>query len=427
VIKRILKSSLVRSSGIYTISRIVNSAIPFLMMPVLTRYLSPTDYGIVAMFAVLLGIVSPFVGLSLHGAVSVRYFDKSETDLPRYIGNCFMILVASAFLVSVVMWLFAGPISRHSAFPREWLWTVVFVAAAQFVGFVLMTLWQVENKPVRYGIFQNLQTLGNVSLTILLVVGLGKNWQGRIEAQVITLALFALVAGYILYRNGWLKFSYDRSSVNNALRFGIPLIPHALGGMLIVQTDRMFLTNMAGVAVAGIYTVGYQFGSIIDMVASSFNQAYAPWLYKQLNSDDPAIKKRIVKLTYLYFVLILFFAVGLSLIVPWFLTFFVGKNFVGAGKYVFWIALGYAFNGMYYMVTNYIFFAGKTSVLAGVTFLTALLNIAFNYLLIKLNGPVGAAQASALAFFISFILTWVLSARVYAMPWSLKRTGYNAA
>lgn len=419
MIKAALSSTLFKSTGIYTLSRIINAAIPFLMMPVLTRFLTPTDYGIVAMFGVLIGIVSPFVGLSLSGAVSVRYFDKTESDLPKYIGNCFLILFASAILVSAVMWLFAGPISKYSAFPGEWLWLVVILAVAQFTGSVLMSLWQVQNKPVKFAVFQNLQTLMNIGLTIALVVGLGKNWQGRIEAQVISVIIFGLVALFILRRNGLLKIKYDKPSIDHALRFGIPLIPHVLGGMLIVQTDRMFIANMVGVAAAGIYTVGYQFGNIIDFVASSFNQAYVPWLYKHLSGDNEAMKRKIVAFTYLYFILILFFALALSFVVPWFLKFFVGKDFQGAGQYVFWIALSYAFNGMNYMVANYIFFAGKTSALAMVTFVTAFLNVCFNYILIKLNGPVGAAQASALAFFISFIFTWILSARVYKMPWNL--------
>ena len=72
------------------------------------------------------------------------------------------------------------------------------------------------------------------------------------------------------------------------------------------------------------------------------------------------------------------------------------------------------------MVANYIFFAGKTAVLAWVTFVSAMMNIAFNYVLIKLNGSVGAAQASALTFLVTFLMTWALSARVYKMPWKLK-------
>ncbi|WP_369412260.1 oligosaccharide flippase family protein [Geotalea toluenoxydans] len=66
MISRILSSSLFRASGIYTISAVINSSIPFLMMPILTRFLTPTDYGIVSMFTVLVGIVSPFVGLNIH-------------------------------------------------------------------------------------------------------------------------------------------------------------------------------------------------------------------------------------------------------------------------------------------------------------------------------------------------------------------------
>lgn len=419
IMRSVLPSALFKSAGIYTTSRIVNAAIPFLMMPVLTRYLTPADYGITAMFAVLIGVISPFVGLNLHGAISVRYFDKEEKDLPRYIGNIFMILLVSTALVSLVLWLFAGPISALATFPRKWLWSCVFIAATQFIGLIMLTLWQVEDKPVLYGIYQNLQTLVNISLTILFVVGFGKNWQGRIEAQIITFSLFTLAACYFLSKNNWLKFTYDRSRVNHALHFGLPLIPHALGGLMIMQTDRVFLANMIGIATAGIYSVAYQFGSIIELGASSFNQAYAPWLYRQLSDIDNDKKKNIVKLTYLYFLVILIIAAVLSLLVPVFLTFFVGKDFIGAQIYIFWITLGFAFSGMYYMVTNYIFFAGKTAILAKVTFASAVMNIFFNYILIKLNGPVGAAQASTLTFFLSFVMTWALSQRVYPMPWNL--------
>lgn len=420
IIKSQFSSTLFKSAGIYTGSRIVNAAIPFLMMPVLTRFLTPTDYGIVAMFSVLVGIATPFVGLSLHGAVSVKYFDRNETDLPRYIGNCFLVLAATMIVVSFFFWLFADPISKYSAFPKQWLWAVVFVAAAQFIGTLLLTIWQVQDKPFKYGVFQNALTLLNLGLTMIFVVGMNKNWQGRIEAQVLTFAWFALMAVFFLSRGNWLKISYDRKSINHALGFGLPLIPHALGGLLIMQTDRIFLANMVGVAAAGIYVVGYQFGSIIELLASSFNQAYAPWLFRQLSDEDPTVKPRIVKLTYLYFIGILVLALLLSLLVPFFLSFFVGKNFLDARHYVFWITLGFAFNGMYYMVANYIFFAGKTAVLAWVTFVSAMMNIAFNYVLIKLNGSVGAAQASALTFLVTFLMTWALSARVYKMPWKLK-------
>ena len=102
------------------------------------------------------------------------------------------------------------------------------------------------------------------------------------------------------------------------------------------------------------------------------------------------------------------------MLAPWFLNSFVGKEFVGAARFVFWLALGNAFGGMYKMVANQIFFANKTQILALITLVVGIANIVFNYLLISLNGSVGAAQATALTYFLNYVATAYFSARVMA-------------
>ena len=421
MLARALKSSLVRASAVYASSRVINAAIPFLLLPVLTRYLTPEDYGKTAMFAVLLAFTSPLVGLSLHGAISVRYFDTKETDIGDYIGNCFFIVAASTLVVGAVVWLFAGKISAVAALPIQWLWAIVLLPAVNFAGAVQTTVWQAREQPIRFALYSNASTVVNLGLSLLMVVGLGTDWEGRVAAQVMASLTLGSLALFLLCRGDLGRFRYNPASVRNALRFGIPLIPHAIGSIVIGQTDRIFLTNMVGVAATGVYSIAYQFGMMIELAAGSFNQAYVPWLYRNLGLNDATAKRRIVKLTYLYFGVILACALLLALIVPPFLRFFVGSAFVGAGDYIFWSALGFAFGGMYYMVANYIFYAERTSALASVTFLTAVLNVGFSYALIRRNGAVGAAQATTLSMFTSFILTWLVSARVYPMPWRLWR------
>jgi O-antigen/teichoic acid export membrane protein len=105
--------------------------------------------------------------------------------------------------------------------------------------------------------------------------------------------------------------------------------------------------------------------------------------------------------------------------VPTFFKYFLGKQFVGSGVFVSWIALGYAFKGMYLMVVNYIFYVEKTQILAMVTFLTAGINCILNYMFIGHYGAIGAAQATTIVYFINFLLVWYLSAKVYPMPWNL--------
>lgn len=421
MLRRIFNSSLFRSAGIYTITQVINSAIPFLLMPILTQYLTPADYGIVAMFGVLVSLVAPFTGLSINGAIARQYYERDETDMPRYISNCLLLLFGSTIVVGIIIYLFAEPISKVASFPVQWMWAVIIVSGAQFINLINLTLWQVRVKPISYGSYQISQTLLNLGISLWFVVGLGMNWQGRIQAQIITFSTFAIFGLLLLYRNGWIKFKVDKDYIKSALNFGIPLIPHSLGIVMMTMTDRIFITNMVGINATGLYTVGYQIAMPISLLYTAFNQAYVPWLFEKLTYSGQSIKNKIVRLTYLYFVTILILSLGLGLISPWLLSFFVGKDFASASSFVIWLSLGNAFTGMYLMVTNYIFYAKKTAILAWITFLTAITSVALNYILISRNEAIGAAQAMTLTCCIRFILTWIFSSRAYEMPWNLLR------
>jgi O-antigen/teichoic acid export membrane protein len=420
-LKVVLESTLFKSAGIYTMTSVLNSAIPFFLLPILTRYLSPADYGIVSMFGVLVSFVAPFTGLSVHGAIARMYYEKDKVDIKEYITNSILILVISTLLVSTLFYFFSSVISDISSVPSQILWVVVVISFSQFITRIVLTLWQVQVKPLQYGIYQISQTALNMLLSIVLVVFVGLTWKGRVYAQLISLIIFVFIGFFTLFKNNWLKFNINRTYIKHALGFGVPLIPHALGGVIMTLMDRVFITNMVGIETTGIYTVGYQIGMIINLLATSFNQAYVPWLYSKLKENILATKRKIVKFTYAYFLIILVMAISLSLLAPPFLSFFVGKEFSQSSIYVTWIALGYAFNGMYMMISSYIFYAQKTSYLAWVTFSTALFNLVLNYVLIRKNGAIGAAQATTIIYLIKFILTWILSSNLYTMPWNIMK------
>jgi Na+-driven multidrug efflux pump len=69
------------------------------------------------------------------------------------------------------------------------------------------------------------------------------------------------------------------------------------------------------------------------------------------------------------------------------------------------------------MVTNFVFYAGRTGQLATVTVISGLFNVGASYILIKANGVIGAAQAFAAAQALLFVLTWLVAQRSRPMPW----------
>lgn len=417
-LKRISQSSLLRASGIYTLSSLINAAIPFILIPVLTRVFSTEDYGIVSMAAILINIVTPFIGVSAHGAIHRRYFEEGRfAEFPRYVGNSFILLLSSALLFFILFFIFGGVISEHTSVPKNWLYIILIISICQFVTLILLTIWQVMVKPLRFGILQITQTLINVGLSLFFIFELHYGWESRILGQLIAVSLAAIFSlGYLLRRE-YIVFIYNREDFRDILKFSLPLIPHTLGGLLITFTDRILITNMFSVEETGIFTVAFQIGSLLGIATASFNSAYIPWLYPKLNLDEMSIKKRIVKFTYLYFLFLIIVGVGLISFLPWFMSIFIGRSFQTATSYTYFIVLGYVFNGMYLMVTCFIFYAKKTNLLSFITIIVALLNIPLCYLFLKSTGVIGASISMCLIYFIQFIATWILSNKVYKMPW----------
>lgn len=413
-----LRSKLFGNAAIYLGANILNAGIPFLLLPILTRVLTPADYGTVAMFGIVLSVLGAFTGLSVHGAIGVRYFQLEKKALAEYVGACVGILVTSTAVLFLLVAVFGSWLAVVSGVPSDWLLVAVVLSGFQFLGNIRLAIWQVSGEAKKYGAFQITQSLLNAAVSLVLILMVGMAWEGRVLGQAVAVMLFGIIALWWLLKDGLMRLSKGwRAHSRDALKFGVPLIPHVIGGLLIVAADRFVIVRLLDVAQAGIYMVALQVGQALGLMTESFNKAYAPWLMKNLSKPTEALRITIVRGTYLYFVLVLGAATVFGLLAPLFLGFLVGESFRAAGGLVIYIALGFAFGGCYFMVTNYVFFESKTKVLAFVTLVSGLVNIPLMFILVGYSGITGAGQAFMLTNALSFIGTWWLAQKLHPMPW----------
>jgi O-antigen/teichoic acid export membrane protein len=418
LINKILKSSLFKASGLYTLFSIINLAVPFILLPILTRYLSPEDYGIITMFSLLVSIINLFVGLNLHGAINRAYFEKN-IDFKEYIANCMYLFLFSTLIVFIIMYLLKDRIFLITGVPQKWIIIGVIYSFFQFAILVNLIIYQARLEVKKYGLLQLSQAFLNLFFTILFVVILTMKWEGRLLAQCLAALIIGIISLIIIIKF-WTKWKINVAYMIHAIKFSLPLIPNTMGGMLMVMTDRFIINNVLGLREVGIYTAGLQVGMIIEILASSFNKAWTPWLFNKLNENNLEIKIKIVKFTYLYFIGMIILALFLGLLSPLVVKIVFGKDFYAAKEVIIWIALGCAFHGMYYMVTNYIFYTYKTHILMWVTLFCGILNFYITYYFVHMKGIVGASISYMIVSFLLFILTWIISIKVYKMPWKLK-------
>ncbi len=397
-------------------AKVINSSIPFLLLPVMTSYLSPADYGVISMITTVVAFVTPFVTLNLDTAVVRRYYYK-DGSISKYIGTCVAIILLLCTLVTLLLISFCNKLSELIQIPNYVFWFIPVYCFFLFFKSIVLYNWQVKGEPIKFGAFSIISTLIEVSIAIILIVYLGFNWQGRAISLLSTGILLAFFSLIYLRRKGMLLYKYSKECANHAIKYGTGLIPHALGASLMVLSNRFFITNMVSIDETGLYGVASSLSSILSFVTLSFNNAYVPWLFDKLSKREDRQNRQIVKVTYAYLFFIVFLGLLSYLLLIFIFPYFVNSNFDDATKYIPWLLLGYVFQGGYFMMTNYVLYSEKTYYNGFVTIITGVLSLIFNYFLIIQYGAVGAAMAFSLTYFIYFIFTWIVANKVCKMPW----------
>lgn len=413
------KQSLVSLSAIYLISNLINSAIPFILLPILTRALSPAEYGAVGMFQTTIAAMAAFIGVSVQGAALRKYYDKADNeDLSAFIGSCMQILVFSAVLVLAVLVVFSEQLALYTGLSADWLYLAVAVCFSDFVAQLRLTQWQVRNKAISYGFTQFIRTILNLALSLVFVVSLLKGADGRMLAIVLSSVAIGIFAFGSLRMDSLVKFwCFRKDYLEEALKFGIPLIPHVSGAFLISSFDRFFINSHLGAENTGFYMVAVQLAMGLAIIFDSLNRAFSPWLYSNLSSGNVELHGKIVRYTYLYYGFLLALIPLAFLIGPAILVFIAGEKYSAAGDVVGYLVAGQIFGGMYLMVTNYVFYSKKVGVLSLITISAGLINLLLLVLLLPVMGIKGAALSFSLSMFLQFIFTWLLAARRHPMPW----------
>lgn len=420
-IKAIFKSDLIKSTGIYTFTNLFGAAIPFLLLPFFTRWLTPDDYGKVSMFTLFSAFLVPILGLNINSAIAQKYFDTKQGVYrnARLLWNGFLLVGFTCILGIVIILLFQDYFIKYLSLSLSVLFLSVLLTFFTMVFQSYLTMLQIRKKALKYGLLQMVFVVFSAGLSIILVGYLDFNWLGRVYAIVIASIIVSVISFIFIIRNKLIVFKFSRKDIIHLFKFGLPLIFHSVGGLLIAMVDRLFIANMISLKEAGLYTLAYTVCSVFGMLTNSFNQAFVPWLFGKLNKNDQNENEKIIKFTYLLMIGLIIIALFGTFISPLFLKYFVGKNFIDSQKFFFWLLIGFAFGGMYFLVTNYIFYTAKTRYLAYTTLFSGLLNVGLCYLFIKYNGVMGAAQSFALANIILFFITWIISAKCYPMPWNL--------
>ena len=359
-----LKKKLLNGFAIYLGTSVINKAIPFLLLPILTRYLSPEEYGLLAIYQVIISFGDTIIGMRTKSNIARNFFKHSKEYVAKIVFNMLLLLWLSSTIALCIVTLYISSGGNLFAIPEKWIYALPLIAFMNMVNGFNLSILRNRKRALEFGTFQISRTVVDLTISILLIVLYMYGWEGRATGILVGSTLIGLISMFRMWQSGFIVFKIDIEQLKKIITVSLPLMIHGIGATVITLSDRIFINEMISASALGIYAVGYQFGMIMLLVVTAFNLTWSPWMYELLAKEKKENKIIIVKATYLISVSYIILALIVTAISYFILPIMTPEEYHGAYVYVTWIAFSYAFNGLYSIVQPYGIYVGKTAYLA---------------------------------------------------------------
>lgn len=378
-----------------------------ILLPLLTKTLGAHDYGIWAQVSVTIGLAWALVNLGLPIAM-VRFLaaKTNKEEIQEEFYSVFSIVSLFTLIVSSVVIAFAGSVAE--AFfngATEIVQITAFIILATSLNNLCLQLFRTFRQMRRYAIFQIAETYGQIGVIAYLVV----NGYGVFSVVLALLAVKAIIS-LILFCLVKSQIGIKRphfSKTREYLSFGLPTIPQFLSSWVVTSSDRYVIGYFLGATAVGIYSAGYQLGSLTLMVSGVLGFVLPPALSKLYEEGRMDEVKTHLSYSLKYFLALgIPFVFGATLFSREVLTMFSTAGIASQGWFILpLIALSTLFAGIYTVIGHIIFLVKKTKIIGVTWLISASVNLGLNILVVPRIGILGAAITTMLAYLLAMAIT----------------------
>jgi O-antigen/teichoic acid export membrane protein len=304
-------------------------------------------------------------------------------------------------------------------FPENLFFPILSVSFFQiFYSIALQYFRFIENPPM-YGFFSICFSVLKNGLSVGFLYLLDLKLDGLIYSSLLSGLFFFLFSLVIFQINGLISFKFDFKSALDCLRLGLPLLLHQLGTWLASSSIKLVISTLLGVAITGSFSISLTISLAILFIQDSFNKAFMPYLFEKLKDPDfhKIFETKIIKLTYLVNLILLLISIAYGIFSYFVIDLIFGVKYLIAKDVIILLSISYAFEGMYKMHVNYLFFKNRTDLVFVITLTSGILNILLSYFLIREFGIIGAGMSLLVSNIYSYLICWYLSNRVFPMNW----------
>lgn len=395
----------------YSIAKIIGLGAPFILLPLLTRVLPPSEYGVIALFNSFVSVVSIILSSGMAGAIARAYVDREDE------GFGFSSYVYTAFVSYTILFLFVAAflvlLSSFNVLQDSFL-LFLAITYAYFSNFKesLLKLYVMRSDSFRFTVLSLLPLFTSMLVTLVFVYLEYEFW----EIRVVPIVLVELVAGVcvvvVLQKMKYILCICSGKYFKDLVKFVMPLLPHSVGLMLLGVVDKLMVSSTLGADSLGIYGVAFSLASLLMVAVIPLDQTLTPLIFRLFKDPVYTNIKKYKKLFLVYIVFITLASGCLYFLIIYFGPWFVGSEYISSLELVLPLLLGQMCFGFYRYFVKLIFYKKITIWVSFSTMLGGVVSLLLLYYLIPLYGLYGVAVASSSGYLVTLISVVIISTKL---------------
>lgn len=417
---------LAKHSLLYTIGTLASLAGSVLLLPVYTRFLSKNDYGILEMADILYSLLTIVFITSFSQAVA-KLYNGAQTDDEKHkvFGTIYWsCLFVGIFCGIILLLFFKNMISVSLLGSNAYTFHIgisigIFMVSPAYL--MAIYFFNLNKKPSLYVLVGLLKLILNVGFNLFYIIKLKMGAAGMLLGEFTSTLILLILLFFYLVRTTKLRF--DVPVLFKAIKFGFPFVPALLFTMLLLKADRFLMQKYCSLDDVGIFSMGSRFPSLMNFVLlGSFSQIWiATGLYdvaKMENAKD--VQARLA--TYFFMIMLVSF-MALGFFSSTILRIFATPEFYAADLPMQIISCSMVIYSLNLFFQTGAIVKGKTWLLPVASFISLLVCVGGNALLLPKLGYIASAWVTFFTYFTYVAVLYFLCNKYYEIKYDFPRIG----
>ena len=277
------KKQLMKNTIIIAIGKLSTQIISYLLLPLYTSQLDPSEYGNYDFICTLSVFLCPIITLLMEESM-FRYLIDADSKVQRkkIITQTIIYTFFGTVLFTIIAALIMGFGTDYTAMYITAI--ITFVISNILIG-LSNALSRGLGKIKLYSVSNFILGISTIILNIVFILALNAGAEGLLWANTIANAFTAIVILGILKLPKYIG-KIDKPLMKDMIKYSIPLVPNSISWSIINMSDRIILTQMVSSATNGIYAMANKFPNIINVLYGYFYTAWKESAAKIVKEDN---------------------------------------------------------------------------------------------------------------------------------------------